>query len=184
MKKFISRWFGSKSDKKEDLFFRKDEEGRDLFYPWGYPGESCLLGYKKNLLVFFFLLYLIVGGAVPCVVIFCFENEILQGIGDFLPIYIMFFLVSLPLIYVVAVFLISRFFLVTETKMEERTNKNVTFFLFFFIAHFVLVCMSIQLIESFPSVVLYMAAFIYGTGCSYVIYRIKVTKGYLFTNKV
>ena len=32
--------------KGDDAFFRKDEDGRNLFYPWGYPGEAFLINDK------------------------------------------------------------------------------------------------------------------------------------------
>lgn len=37
--------YGSKHEPK---FFRKDEEGKDVFYPWGYPGESFYINEKQK----------------------------------------------------------------------------------------------------------------------------------------
>ena len=51
----------------EDLFFRKDEEGKDLFYPWGYPGEAFYVDDKQKRKISLFIgLYaaLIIGYSV------------------------------------------------------------------------------------------------------------------------
>ena len=29
--------------KGDDAFFRKDADGRDIFYPWGYPGVGFFI---------------------------------------------------------------------------------------------------------------------------------------------
>lgn len=47
--------------KGDDLFFRKDEEGRDLFYPWGYPGEAFYVeeNQKKRIALILYLIAII-----------------------------------------------------------------------------------------------------------------------------
>lgn len=46
-----------------DIFFRKDEDGRDLFYPWGYPGEAfnvCKTQKKQIIFVLYLMLAIFV----------------------------------------------------------------------------------------------------------------------------
>jgi hypothetical protein len=42
--------------KQQSGFFRHDDEGKMLFYPWGYPGESFYVEkkHKKQITVFFY----------------------------------------------------------------------------------------------------------------------------------
>ncbi len=40
-----------------DAFFRKDEEGKDLFYPWGYPGEAFYVGESQKKHITFVLYF-------------------------------------------------------------------------------------------------------------------------------
>lgn len=46
----IIEWY-----KNEKLFFRKAHDGRDLFYPWGYPGESFIIDQKQKHKIEFFV---------------------------------------------------------------------------------------------------------------------------------
>jgi hypothetical protein len=34
--------------KKENIFFRKADDGRDIFYPWCYPGEAFYINEKQK----------------------------------------------------------------------------------------------------------------------------------------
>lgn len=44
--------------KQQSGFFRTDEQGKMLFYPWGYPGESFYIEerQKKQITVFFYII--------------------------------------------------------------------------------------------------------------------------------
>jgi len=60
MKNKVFSLFGLNKDKKEDPFLRKDKGGRELFYPWGYPGEAYCLDEKQKGYVLFFLYFVFV----------------------------------------------------------------------------------------------------------------------------
>lgn len=65
--------------KGDDLFFRKDEEGRDLFYPWGCPGEAFHINAdKKRDIRFFFGLFEIGIMSAITMGIFFFAKQILS----------------------------------------------------------------------------------------------------------
>ena len=38
---------------RDEEFFKKDEEGRDIFYPWAYPGEAFYVDQKKEIQITF-----------------------------------------------------------------------------------------------------------------------------------
>lgn len=47
--KLIKKFF------RDEEFFKKDEEGRSLFYPWGYPGEAFFIDDKQKRSVSIFI---------------------------------------------------------------------------------------------------------------------------------
>ena len=51
LKRFIIEMFTN-----DGIAFSKNEEGEDIFYPWGYPGEALLLNskIKKPFLIAFY----------------------------------------------------------------------------------------------------------------------------------
>jgi hypothetical protein len=71
--KKIQRWFKLQPDKELEVFhFQKDEEGKDVFYPWGCPGESYYINanQKKQLknLIYFMRIFSII--SIPIIFLY------------------------------------------------------------------------------------------------------------------
>jgi hypothetical protein len=164
--------------KKEDIFFRKTDDGRDVFYPWGYPGEGIFLegGKKRRLFLWFNAYFLFIGLCGILSILLQEFNVITNIVGQF--IFLIIGMVFVP-VYVFAVHFIKRGKEFLITPKEERPTKWA--FLWVFVV-------SVGQIDGFylyadkvPLVFLifYGLSFLF---TSYVFIKILRTRGYYFSD--
>jgi hypothetical protein len=164
--------------KKDSLFFRTDEDGHNLFYPWAYPGEAFILSEKQKLFLEIIFITLSVTIFVVCIgyIYFDSNNYIKAQTSDYV---ISIFIMAYTTMYFIFVLLISKstkFHIVSQT---ERPAKKRIIIL-------AIVIFSSQMIGIIAPIAEWSLVFttisgVYLFFIFYALYKLHKTKGYFFT---
>lgn len=103
-----------KNHKEDGEFLRKDDQGNDLFYPWGYPGEAFHITRLQRKLIFTFG-WLVFSISFVTIILEIFSNW--NGIS-----YILFDF--LPLFYIFVVYFFSK----KAKPLAKHDDKNLSIF--------------------------------------------------------
>jgi len=115
-----------KKKKHKDPLFRKDEEGKDLFYPWGCPGEAFYVNQRTfNRILIFLNIFSILFVVYVCGAVFAdLQNMISQNTWNqlFSSVFIFF-----PGLYICGMHLFSKgasVYVVPKEIFREGLNCN------------------------------------------------------------
>lgn len=166
--------------KKEDPFFQKNEDGRDLFYPCGYPGEASIISKKiKKLLKIYNL-------AIPfffiLIAISTYVTGKKLGSGFEVNIYIYSLFLIFPIVYIAIVEIINIKKESVVIKNDKRPIKkiNITFIFlslmpFFLILFYIEEYNTSEQSKFFITLLVFYQFFIF-----WFIFLLKKSKGYIF----
>ena len=174
-KKFFSK------NKKKDLFFHKTEDGQDLFYPWGYPGESFIISkkYKKNIKLLYKIL-LSLFAIVGCLLV-VFEYYDILNIFSTSGILIVFMMANY-LFYIISIYIFTKklkSFKSVKTK-KFRNFSGILVLLLPVVAYFLEYVFNE--IEDLP-IWFHAISMSYIIFISIFIYKLQRSNGYILTNK-
>jgi hypothetical protein len=163
-----------------NLFIRKKENGLFAFYPWTFPGEAVLLN-KKVYLTFFCILYtlLIVAFLTPFAVIILVKASLINDtLADTL---VYGWAIVIPLFYIMGSCILYKTYLPYKEPLEKE-NKNIRLFVCLaIIPHFIFFLFVLSSEgDSGPIPILFI--FLYLVLMSFLAWKIKMTRGYVFTN--
>ncbi|MES9822822.1 MAG: hypothetical protein ABW127_00155 [Candidatus Thiodiazotropha endolucinida] len=168
-----------KKKKRESFFFRKDEEGRKVFYPWGYPGEGFYVNQRQiNLIIISscFLALLIIMG--PSKGMFADFPNIITNILEclFAATQTIF-----PILYIAGMHLLSKDTRLYVLQKEIRPPKKRMALLWFSIVILQLTAVLIAPEELYRTFIALSAVSILLT--TYFFMKIRRTRGYYFSEK-
>jgi uncharacterized membrane protein len=141
----LKRYLNYRRKLAEPRFFRKDEEGRELFYPWGYPGEAFYVDetQKKQAVRFFYIIAVLLLLSIEGSNIAASRNY-LDGQESFW-VFNSYWLIF-PFIYGLYMYFFS---INLEAKKPENQSPIVLrFFLFILVAHVLYSLVSLNLYSS------------------------------------
>jgi len=170
--------------KGNDKFFRKDEEGRDLFYPWGYPGEAFCTDLKQRKRIEKFFL------AFSVLVIFAVFGTIFAHVEGIISLNILLYVGGVghtffPAFYILSMYSFRKDVSVLAIPKDRRVPKKIIKLLLILIISYqgasILTALKDELISPVISIGL-VALNVVGALCiSYVLIKIYKTKGYYFS---
>ena len=171
--------------KGDDAFFRKDEDGRNLFYPWGYPGEAFHVNQTQKKRIMFFidfvktLLMLGVAGMVYLLA------KSVMNLSTMLYLFTTVNM-SFALFYIWRVYLLRREAGLYVIPAEKRSKKVIVtpWIIVFFEIIAIGVAINDHSISSFVSMVFITTSIVGTIYISYLALRIQRTKGYLFAESL
>ncbi len=177
--KKILCWFIPEIDKDyESPMLRKDEEGKYLFYPWGYPGEASYVDKKQRIQIIIYF-----GFLSFCFCIFglgyIYADINNLKISNTLNSLYLTMLTFFPAFYICSLYLFTRgarFYIVPRDK-RLPPNKRMVWIWFFVSCFHVVAIITAFGDRSIAFIALNMASLIL---ISYVFMKIRRTKGYYF----
>lgn len=173
---------------KGDGFFGKSEDGREIYYPWGLPGEAFYVDQRQSKLIIilhYFMAFLILVSFVM--------SEFLPTIGiDTFMGQILWAMVNLVLLWVAVIYILSMHILKIKADLFSPSTKNslpkkwILFWaLLIVLSFFLWAPLSISsflvlpiLLQAITCVGLFLTIYVV-----YVLMRIRSTKGYYFSEK-
>jgi len=170
--------YGSKY---QSSFFRKDEEGRDIFYPWCYPGESFYIdsSQKKSINVFFYIfgfLFMLANIGVTFAAKY-----------DLISLFVFFCLFTIvwtvfPFTYCAYMYLVTRNLTPYIPKQKVMPIRSVYFLLAVLLGQVVFTVLGIYVGHSnFSNLILLLLNGLYSLMLVYLIFLTFRNKGYYFT---
>lgn len=185
------------SNEKKGVFLRKDDNGNDLFYPWGYPGEAFYIDEKqKSFIRFGFIILLTLISISLIAIVF---SEIFGWLIDNVFLFDIFnlYYFSLPTYVFLTWLIVRNKKAYTEDNQKERQQKWGLIALWGFILFPFSVVYTTLLTVSFfapehgrhlysvsresDGALLLLAHFVSTVILMYVFFKLVRTKGYFFS---
>lgn len=179
MVKNLLRVFRLQSDQgSAGIFFRKVTDGRYLFYPWGYPGESFYISEQQQHKVNAFLSLLAASFLMSIVATIFFDSNriLIAPISDYLVAVVC---MLLPIVYILFVRSFSKgkeFFIPSEA--DRPIKKSSTPWIIIFIQIFTLWNVLEGDTANAMAVAYAVISLLFMAYISYLILRICKKKGY------
>ena len=165
------------------VYFRKDSEGNDLFYPWMFPGEALYVSSTQQNKIC--IAFIVLAGAF---IVSCFVPVILH-ITEYLDSNEMNITwaisqVFLSLCFMTGLVIIRRNKIIYAEPAGQRLPKKMTFLIWIVlcIPQFQVIDLLISQNMEVHSIFLLGICVCYLIVVSMVLLRVKQTKGYLFSN--
>ncbi len=172
------------SHKNENPFFRHDLEGRNVFYPWGYPGEAFYTNNteKKKLLAF---CYFVFSSLCICSIlsVFAHYNDLitLSSLNYLLSIVCVIF----PITYIFGVYELTKTLIPYVENQKTKLKKKI---LMPWLIVLPITASMFDMLQFF-SVAFYMSLLcfifssIYVLFISFFLLKLQKNKGYFLTNR-
>jgi len=160
--------------------FGKDESGRNVFYPWGTPGEAFYVSEKQliHILLFFFFLLILFGICILERELYKLQNVFNPNVWEAT---ISLIYISLPVIYVAGMHLIRKGKTLYLLSEQERPPKRGMYILLFSIVSFQVAALATAPTHLFVPLV------ILSTACIVSFFKslmgLRNSRGYYFAEK-
>ncbi|MEW8547971.1 MAG: hypothetical protein AB2693_31070 [Candidatus Thiodiazotropha sp.] len=167
-----------RNEESPSLFFRKDKKQRDVFYPWGYPGEAFYINEVDKRIISRFLFTIASLLVVAHIAInLAAYYEIINPHGKIIAFE--FVWITFPVCYYYKTFTLKKNLKPKENETKE-TPKIIFILLFILLVQFLVIAI---LVYAYPKDIFFITSLlllhiIYFTVIAYFLMRIHRTRGY------
>lgn len=168
-----------------DNFFQKDNQGKDIYYPWSYPGEAFYINKKQEILIILFSWILAIFFLITVFGVIYADHQNMISLSKITDCIVMSSTMLLTILYILLMYILGKFtdfYILPKDKRPPKKINKGWIVLCFPIYQIFLTVLSNNWISmmSIAFVMMNIAYIFFITG---FLIKLKRTQGYCFSDK-